>query len=83
MTHRRYWRTKIVTLTHRWMVHNLCGKPLLLRQVGARVPPVALPHGGRCAWHWPMRVPTSEQMLSLCLAQPQSPPRFLLLRQIS
>ena len=61
----RYWRTRLVTFTHRFMLSNACGRALLLRQVGGGAPsgggggaaaaaaPVLLLPGGRCAWHWP------------------------------
>ena len=34
----RYWRTRLVTFTHRFMLSNACGRALLLRQVGGGAP---------------------------------------------
>eukprot|EP00965_Chrysotila_dentata_P027982 930391-Pleurochrysis_carterae.AAC.1 len=63
-----FWRTKIISINHRWIVTNRCGRTLVLRQIGARQPPVSLAHGALCAWHWPVRA--AEQMLSLCVQHP-------------
>ena len=69
--HRRYWRTKIVTLTHRWMVHNLCGKPLLLREIARQTQPFSLTFSGAPR----VELKAGEAPLSAAIAnQPLPPP---------
>lgn len=65
-----FWRTKIISICHRFMFVNRSGRDLLLRQVGVRQRPVLLRSAVTVAWHWPQRASKSEPMLSVALQSP-------------
>jgi hypothetical protein len=71
----RFWRTKLISFTHRFVLVNCANSALLVRQFGASktTRPLLLPPHVRCAWHWPLRGGAAaaagggSPMISLCL----------------
>ena len=53
----RFWRTKLISFTHRFVLINCANRALLVRQLGASkgTRPLLLLPNVRCAWHWPVR----------------------------